>query len=75
MTPVYQHHQGDMRGDLFTVKLEGVPSYYFKIYYKINGKDKLIGQSYVNVFDRDYCVAKMLHEMNLIDEAKAKRLN
>lgn len=73
--PIYQHYKGDIRGDLFTVKLDGEPSYYYKLYYKINDKYKLIGQSYVNVFDRDYCMNKMLHDMELIDEAKAKRLN
>ena len=73
--PIYQHFRGDMRGDLFTVKLEGESSYYYKIYYLIDNKYKLIGQSYVNIFDRDYCVTKMLHDMDLIDESKAKRLN
>lgn len=73
-TPFYQHYKGDMRGDIFTVKLDGEPSYYYKIYYLINSKWKLIGQSYVNVFDKDLCMAKMLHDMELVDEFKAKRL-
>ena len=73
-TPIYQHYKGDMRGDLFTVKLEGESSYYYKIYYLINDKYKLIGQSYVNMFDREYCVGKMLHDMEIIDNAKAKRI-
>lgn len=72
--PIYQHFKGDIRGDLFTIKLEGKPSYYYKLYYLVNNKFKLIGQSYVNFFDRDFCVDKMLHDMVLIDEGKAKRL-
>lgn len=73
-TPIYQHHKGDMRGEIFTVKLDGESSYYYKIYYLVNGKYKLIGQSYVNVFDKELCLARMLHDMELVDEFKAKRL-
>ena len=75
IAPLYQHFKGDMRGDIFTVKLDGEPSYYYKIYFLINGKYKLIGQSYVNVFDRELCMDRMLHDMEIIDTSRLKRLN
>ena len=74
-TPIYQHCKGDMRGDLFTINLEDKPSYYYKIYFLINGKYKLISQSYVNVFDRELCMERMLHDMDIIDTSRLKRLN
>lgn len=67
---VYQHHKGDMRGDMFKTEY----GYYYKIFYNVNGKYKLIGQSYVNLFDKELCRSRMIHDMDIIDEAKTKRL-
>ena len=70
ISPIYQHHKGDMMGNLYKVN----DTYYYKIYYKINNKYKLIGQSYVNLFDKELCLERMLHDMEIIDTSKAKRL-
>lgn len=67
---IYQHHKGDMMGELYKVD----NTYYYKIRYKINGKYKLIGQSYVNLFDRELCLSRMLKDMEIIDESRLKRL-
>ena len=70
ISPIYQHHKGDMLGNLYKVN----DTYYYKIYYKINNKYKLIGQSYVNLFDKELCLERMFHDMEIIDTSKAKRL-
>lgn len=36
---IYQHHKGDMVGELYQTE----DTYYYKIRYKINNKYKLIG--------------------------------
>lgn len=70
ISPIRQYYQGDMMGNLYRVN----DRYYYKIYHKINNKYKLIGQSYVNLFDKELCVTRMLHDMEIIDTSKAKRL-
>lgn len=73
-TPIYEHNRGDMCGKLFSVMWGNDRTYYYKIYYLIDGKHKLIAQSYVNCYDKELCLNRMLHDMEIIDESKAKRL-
>ena len=70
IAPIFQYYQNEMTGNLYKVG----KAYYYKIYYKINGKDKLISLSYVNLYDKSLCLERMFHDMNLIDEGKVKRL-
>ena len=70
ISPIYQHRKGDMLGNLYKVN----DTYYYKIYYKINNKYKLISQSYVNLFDKELCLERLFHDMDIIDTSKAKRL-
>ena len=67
---VFQQHKGDMRGDLYEID----NTYYYKIYYLVNGRYKLIGQSYANLYDKNLCLERMKNDMEIIDVAKAKRL-
>lgn len=69
-SPIYQHHKGDMMGNLYKVN----DTYYYKIYYKVNNKNKLIGHRYVNLFDRELCLERMLHDMEIIETSRLKRL-
>lgn len=68
--PIYQHYKGDMIGELYQTE----DIYYYKIRYKINNRYKLIGQSYVNLFDKALCMDRMIHDMELIDASMLNRL-
>ncbi len=66
---IYQHHMGKMVGNVYQTK----DGFYYKIYYKIDGKNKTIARSYVNFFDRAVCEDRMITDMELIDKNKLAR--
>lgn len=68
--PIYTNHKGRILGKIYNTK----DGYYYRIYYKLSNKYKTIGVSYVNLFDYQLCLERMLHDIEIIDEFRLKRL-
>lgn len=64
--PIYEVTINGINGKIFSTTL----GYYYRVYYPINGRKRLIGCSYVNLFDYDVCLEQMLHYIDLVSNDK-----
>lgn len=68
---IWQYHQGEMMGNIYQ---SSTGSYYYRIYFRINGKNKTIAQSYCNYANREMCEERMMLDMEIIDTRRLEKL-
>ncbi len=61
---VLKYQDGEVIGKMFKNQM----GYHYKIYMKLGGKLTVVGQSFVNLFDKGLCMERMITDMKLLNE-------